>query len=253
MEKWIWAETDLRKGPWLCCMLKAEKLHLGPWVQVSDVCEQDAPGAAGLSCWCLEHGQVTQWAKGLLCCLFTSSVSAEHCWCSAVFPRECSELPASLCVSERNEPYIGDTPVLGLCLWHSGFAPPFAHEKAAGAAELEDLFVIKPDVLEREPEDRPAAPSAPGALPGSAARAAGAVQGSFQIPTKIAQDRFKLASICAATTVTSLNLSHIFKSIKKINRMWNPKFAVLQKQVLFIPNWFVSQLFPSEIPCVIDL
>lgn len=80
----------------------------------------------------------------------------------------CSELPASLphCASHRNAPYTGDTPVLGVCLRHSGFAPPFALEKAAGAAELEDLFVLKPDVLEREPEDRPAAPSAPGAFPG---------------------------------------------------------------------------------------
>lgn len=48
-----------------------------------------------------------------------------------------------------------------------GFALRFAHEKAAGAAELEDLFVIKPDVLERESEDHPAAPSAPGTFPGA--------------------------------------------------------------------------------------
>lgn len=32
---------------------------------------------------------------------------------------------------------------------------------------MEDLFVIKGDVLEREPEHRSAAPAAPGAFPGA--------------------------------------------------------------------------------------
>lgn len=102
MEEWVWLQADQKWGPCICCLLKAEKLNLWPWVQmashhhqcgcvpitVGDAWICDTSGTDKLRCWCPECSQLVCYYSNINSIHNNKSITA---WLLHV--TECSNSP----------------------------------------------------------------------------------------------------------------------------------------------------------------